>query len=69
MRSISSVTSDAFSTGSANSTRTELTSTIHVNSGSRVSVSPGARSATIVTMRLMEAVIVPIPVASSPSAQ
>ena len=68
-RSIRSIARLAFSTGSAARMRNEFTKVIHVKSGRRVMVIPGARSVMIVTMKLMAAPIVEIPSAKSPRIQ
>ena len=52
---MSSITSDALSTGSARTMRIAVTNVIQTKSGSRRIVSPGARSVRIVAMRLIAA--------------
>ncbi len=55
--------------GSANRVRNATTSIIQTNTGIRMSVMPGARRLRIVTMKLIAAVVEPIPSMISPTVQ
>ena len=56
-------------TGMANSSRNWVTSAIHVNTGIRISVMPGARMLSTVTIRLMAPTSEAMPVICRPRAQ
>ena len=55
--------------GIANAVRNATTSIIHTNTGMRMSVIPGARRLRIVTMKLMAAVVEPMPSITRPTVQ
>ena len=55
--------------GMANSSRKLTTRFIQMNTGIRMSVMPGARRLSVVTMKLAAAVSEPIPVMTSPMSQ
>src|SRR5262249_29110541 len=55
--------------GMANAVRNEVTSAIHVNTGMRISVIPGARMLRMVTMMLIAEVVDPMPSMMMPTAQ
>ncbi len=55
--------------GIANAVRNAVTSIIHVNTGIRMRVMPGARMLKIVTMRLIADVVDPMPSMMSPTDQ
>jgi hypothetical protein len=55
--------------GSANRVRNATTVIIHVKTGMRMSVIPGARMLMIVTMKLIADVVDPMPSITSPTAQ
>ncbi len=55
--------------GIANSVRNATTSIIHVNTGIRMNVMPGARRLRIVTMKLIADVVDAIPRMMMPTAQ
>ena len=61
--------SAAVTIGIANSVRNAVTSIIHVNTGIRMSVMPGARSWRTVTMKLIADVVDAIPSMTMPTAQ
>ena len=52
--------------GNAKMIMNEVISIIHVNSGIRISVMPGARMLTIVTIRFIAVTVVPIPLMNRP---
>jgi hypothetical protein len=66
LRSASSANSAAASTGKANSTSTEVSSTFQVKIGMRNMVMPGARMQMIVVMKLTAPRMVPNPASASP---
>ncbi len=66
LRSISSTSSAAASTGKARSTSIEVTRMFHVKIGIRNMVMPGARMQTIVVTKLTPPRIVPSPDRTSP---
>ena len=55
--------------GIANRVRNATTSIIHVNTGIRMSVMPGARMFRMVTMKLIADVVEPMPRRTSPTHQ
>jgi hypothetical protein len=68
-RSIISSTSAIVMAGKERMIRKEVTSVIHVNTGSRIIVMPGARMLMIVTMKFSEAAIDATPRSCSPITQ
>ena len=55
--------------GMANTVRNATTSIIHVNTGIRMSVMPGARRLRMVTMKLIAEVVEPMPSITRPTVQ
>ena len=68
-RSAASSTRATVITGMANTSRTWVTNTIQVNTGMRISVMPGARMLSTVTVRLMALTSDAVPVMSRPMAK
>ena len=68
-RSKNTMISAAVMMGMANTVRNATTSIIHVNTGIRMSVIPGARMLRIVTMKLIADVVDPMPSSTMPTAQ
>ena len=69
LRSMYTWISAAVTGGIANSVRNATTSIIHTNTGMRISVMPGARMLSVVTMKFTAVATEPMPSMMMPTAQ